>query len=277
MSLHDRLNPAAGIAEVYDRPAMAMQALARRLFIFDGFVLFLGRLSDTSPHAHYALQVALGLGAPFSLTSAHATREYEAALVPSNVEHQLSVPSEGVALLYIDPTTREGDVITAQLPSREVHSVDADLADVTAHARGMFVHGATPRAADDLRVAVLGCLLPGSLSSTAIDARVHRAVELLGTSDADEWDTTRLAKEVALSPDRLRHLFRDQVGIPIRSYKLWSRLRRAAALLATGTSVTEIAHASGFADSAHLSRTFRQMFGVAPSELLSSSAITKVD
>ena len=34
-----------------------------------------------------------------------------------------------------------------------------------------------------------------------------------------------------------------------------------------GSSLTEAAHEAGFADSAHLSRTFRATFGIAPSFL----------
>ena len=38
-----------------------------------------------------------------------------------------------------------------------------------------------------------------------------------------------------------------------------------------GANLTEAAHLAGFADSAHLSRTFRAMFGVAPSLLFKPS------
>ena len=37
--------------------------------------------------------------------------------------------------------------------------------------------------------------------------------------------------------------------------------------MADGASLTEAAHEAGFADSAHFSRTFRRMFGLAPSSL----------
>jgi len=60
-------------------------------------------------------------------------------------------------------------------------------------------------------------------------------------------DLTRIAH---LSESRLQHLFRDQVGVPIRRYLLWHRYLTALSLLADGASVTRAAHAAGFADSA---------------------------
>ena len=56
--------------------------------------------------------------------------------------------------------------------------------------------------------------------------------------------------------------------MPFRTYVLWLRLESALDSLAARSSVTQAAHAAGFADAAHLSRTFHRMFGVAPSEAL---------
>ena len=72
---------------------------------------------------------------------------------------------------------------------------------------------------------------------------------------------------VGLSPGRTRHLFVQQTGLPFRTYLLWLRLNRAVELYAGGASLTEAAHAAGFSDSAHLSRTFHRMFGIAAASL----------
>jgi AraC-like DNA-binding protein len=48
---------------------------------------------------------------------------------------------------------------------------------------------------------------------------------------------------------------------------LWRRLLLAVQRLEGGDSVTAAAHAAGFADAAHLSRSFRKVIGAAPSEL----------
>jgi len=71
-----------------------------------------------------------------------------------------------------------------------------------------------------------------------------------------------------ISPSRLTHLFTDEVGIPFRSYVLWLRLRRVAEMVADGSNLTEAAISSGFSDSSHLSRVFKDNFGLAPSALL---------
>jgi AraC family transcriptional regulator len=76
-----------------------------------------------------------------------------------------------------------------------------------------------------------------------------------------------IADAVFLSPDRFRHLFIEETGIRFRPYVLWLRIELALAAYAAGKSLTEASHAGGFADSAHFSRTFRRMFGIAPASL----------
>ena len=71
----------------------------------------------------------------------------------------------------------------------------------------------------------------------------------------------------AFVTERLQHLFRDQVGVPIRRYLLWHRYLTALSLLADGASVTRAAHAAGFADSAHLTRTAVRMNGFTPTKM----------
>ncbi|TQM26278.1 AraC-like DNA-binding protein [Nocardia bhagyanarayanae] len=75
-----------------------------------------------------------------------------------------------------------------------------------------------------------------------------------------------LARAVHLSESRLAHVFSAELGLPFRPYLRWLRVQRAAELLAAGHSLTDVAHGAGFADSAHLTRVCRAMFGAPPSE-----------
>ena len=103
------------------------------------------------------------------------------------------------------------------------------------------------------------------------DPRVGRAAALL--VDEPHLTASELATRVGLSPTRLTHLFTERVGAAPRQYRTWGALRRAVGLMAKGLSLTETAHAAGFADSAHLSRCFSQMLGMPPSTIARSCTI----
>jgi AraC-like DNA-binding protein len=72
------------------------------------------------------------------------------------------------------------------------------------------------------------------------------------------------------------HLFKEQVGVPLRRYLLWHRILAAVDRATQGETLTEAAHASGLADSAHLSRAFREIFGLSPSRVLKNSSFIQV-
>jgi AraC-like DNA-binding protein len=104
----------------------------------------------------------------------------------------------------------------------------------------------------------------------SIDHRVKRVLRDLPNrlAEADAVSLDAVAASVGLSPSRFLHLFTTSVGVPLRPYVLWLRLQCGARELARGTSVTEAAHAAGFSDAAHFTRTFRRMIGAAPRQVL---------
>jgi AraC-like DNA-binding protein len=101
-----------------------------------------------------------------------------------------------------------------------------------------------------------------------LDQRVTEAVQLIHGAAEKRLTASEIADKVCLSESRLVHLFSAQIGIPLRRYMLWSRLIDAVQEILHGSSFTAAAHMSGFSDSAHLSRTFRRMFGLTLSNLV---------
>jgi AraC-like DNA-binding protein len=98
-----------------------------------------------------------------------------------------------------------------------------------------------------------------------LDPRVAAAVRALRSARVAYPASCDLARTLGLSASRFRHLFDEQIGMSFRRYTLWLRLNAALDEVLEGASLTTAAHAAGFADSAHLSRTFRRMFGIVPS------------
>ena len=95
-----------------------------------------------------------------------------------------------------------------------------------------------------------------------------RVIEAIRKSDELRMSIEEAADLANLSPSRFAHLFKQQVGLPFRRYMLWRKLARAMVMIGREQTIASAAHAADFADAAHLTRTFYQMFGMAPSILM---------
>lgn len=109
--------------------------------------------------------------------------------------------------------------------------------------------------------------LSGAANAAPTDVRVQRMIAWAEERLGGTIELADAAGAVGLSKGRARHVFVEQTGLPFRAFLLWRRLNLALKHYAEGSALTEAAYAAGFSDSAHLSRTFRRMFGVAAAEL----------
>ncbi|WP_434426089.1 helix-turn-helix domain-containing protein [Nannocystis pusilla] len=76
---------------------------------------------------------------------------------------------------------------------------------------------------------------------------------------------TELARRLGMERTQALRRFKAATGLTFRAFKLWSGLQHAARQIEAGVLVRTAAMDAGFADTAHLSRSFRAMFGLSPS------------
>lgn len=99
-------------------------------------------------------------------------------------------------------------------------------------------------------------------------------LDVMRYMEANAHETIRmpkLARRAGMSQSSFFTKFREATGTTPLLYLKSLRLTRARALLQLhSASVTEVAHAVGYASSAQFSRDFRRSFGAAPSSLLTS-------
>jgi AraC-like DNA-binding protein len=93
---------------------------------------------------------------------------------------------------------------------------------------------------------------------------VRRAREFMADHFARRIRLAEIAERCAVSPFRLIRAFGTSIGIPPHAYLTQLRVSRAQAMLKAGTLVARVAYRCGFADQAHLTRTFRRIIGVTP-------------
>lgn len=107
----------------------------------------------------------------------------------------------------------------------------------------------------------------GTPAPRPADDLVDDAMRAVRRTLPDTVRLTDIASSIGSSSSRLTHRFTTAAGIPFSRWVLWERIQLAGRAVADGANLTAAAHAAGFADSAHLHRTFRRMFGVAPSDV----------
>ena len=101
-------------------------------------------------------------------------------------------------------------------------------------------------------------------------------VKIIYNSSSTEISIDQIAEQINLSVSRLRHLFKQEMGISIQRYILWYKLCCAGVLASGDTSVADAATDAGFVDMAHFSRTHRSMFGLSWSQLMKNDQLTVV-
>jgi AraC-like DNA-binding protein len=100
---------------------------------------------------------------------------------------------------------------------------------------------------------------------------VARAKELLASQLAEPPSLEQLAAAVNLSPFHFARVFRRATGLPPHAWLKQRRLEQARALLRSGRTPLSVAMQLGFADQSHLTRQFKQAYGVGPAEYRNAS------
>jgi AraC family transcriptional regulator len=240
-----------------------------RLFLWEGIGLYLGPTFRTEIHAHHAAQIVITLTGTLRLRTGHSApwRRVRAIVIPPDSPHQIDGEGRVVSLLFLDPEAVETRSLMQQQKDGVRTIPEPTLRHLLPPLRRCWQEQWDGQVVEELCRSLTQRLTAQKTPPPALDPRISQVVELLRASSDRRISVAQAATAVALSPSRVAHLFRAHTGLAIRRYVLWLRLADAAQKMTSGVSLTVAAHAAGFADSAHLSRTFRRMFGLMPSLL----------
>ena len=154
------------------------------------------------------------------------------------------------------PLLTEHDVV--QLPVNRLSSILPEFAIGRAHAL-------KESEVLELRQRLVYTITGKRCSPPDYDPRVESALQIIHQLPLEEVKLNGLAKAVHLSPDRFRHLFKQNVGCTYSHYARTSAVWKALMHWSKGKRLTEIAHEVGFHDYSHFNHAFQEMFGFNPS------------
>lgn len=239
-------------------------------YLWDGGFFALGRSEGViPPHAHHAIQIVLAVEGTVGIRGKRGDWQMGGGVaVRPDVIHSYNGNGAVGGMLFVDPESLEGAWLRSSLreeitllPSSRLHSCTGELRRFLDQPLESLEIGAL------IKHCVHG-VCTGAPPSRRLDARVTLVLEAIRAADDLRMSIEDAAAMAFLSPSRFAHLFKQQVGLPFRRYMLWRKLARAVLAIGRERTIATAAHAADFADAAHLTRTFYQMFGIPPSVMM---------
>jgi AraC family transcriptional regulator len=242
-----------------------------RALLWRGGVFHLHSMRDApiqhDLHAHFAMQLTVGLHETVSLRREPDEPERFAAgwLIGSGQRHLMECRGATIVIL-IDPLSPVGPRLSARLHGMDRAPLsEAECEMVLARFERGREGGWDPQSVRAAVGEIVDLLAPDVVAADPIDPRVRSAIESLRLESDENISLADLAARAGVSESRFAHLFRRDVGLPMRQYRLALRMEEAFTRISLGLSLTEAAHAAGFSDSAQFCRICRRMFGSVPS------------
>ncbi|NOU52665.1 AraC family transcriptional regulator [Pseudoalteromonas sp. JBTF-M23] len=227
----------------------------KTLFLEPGLFAIRTQVLDTQMHQHALIQLTLPDQQSSLAVVNQAPVHNMISLLKANIPHQLTMQQGWVIL--IEPSSQLGiqasnllannDVVTWPLNAQDNNS--NNLTDLLARVKLTYTTNT-------------------ELYDAHLDPRITALLKQLNRCfnqdclKPEHWLAKDIAQSLGLSKSRFLHVFKDNMQLPWRPYLLWRRLMCAIQSLSRGETATQAAYIAGFADSAHLSRTFKKQFGI---------------
>jgi len=217
-------------------------------------------------------------GRPFGIQTEQQTVSGRAVLVAPQVKRLIKAEGRRFAALHVEPSHPLYRSLTVNGSEQSLSKLSyAQFLQFVPELNACHRQSVSVDDAEGLFAVVLDALADTLEQPAARDDRIERVLDWLQTQSPLDYEFDEVTAQAGLSAGRLSHLFTGEVGLSLRSFLLWRKTKEALGLMNTDMNLTDIAHASGFSDSAHFSRTFSNTLGVLPSMLRDDRCVQVVN
>lgn len=209
--------------------------------------VFSVNVDHLAPHWNQAPCVIAGRRGSISVISGGEQVTADVLFIRPGTEHSVICAGGGLNAMYLDGLVWPDDMPCAQ-------QLEGRLADIAVDA--LFQR---PGAQTELRQRL-------AFAVTPVPHELGLAIESIMAEPMARLSQLELARRLQTERTNALRLFKRVTGLTFRRFKQWSALQHAARQINAGELVRNAAFDAGFADTAHLTRTFRMCFGLTPSE-----------
>jgi len=219
------------------------------------------------PTRRPSIRVMLSLRAPFDIEFPNGSWLKTSAVMMSAEaqRRQIIAKDAGFALLDLAISTPEYATLASLMTGRSVLPLERGAFEALKPQLELAGAGTiAPEQVRTLRREVVHAIAGVYPEEAHYDPRVETALRVIQQRRLEDVTLKTIAEAVYLSPDRLRHLFREQVGCTVSNYARTAAVWKALSARSVGKQLTELAHEAGFYDYSHFNHVFQEMFGFCP-------------
>ena len=218
------------------------------------------------PHSHLAVHFIAGLDGPVHCVVSGDSFDADAVFISSDVVHTAYAEKGDMLVFLFDTAGSIAEEAQKQyLCGRPYFCGDKETVEKL---REIWKNN-PPAQADSLITQLLGL---DTVGNTLRDERISQVLEYLRSLDEVPEDiTAQLCAKVCLSPSRLSHLFKENVGISLHRYLAMDKMRKGYIHFQKYGNITEASMRAGFDSPSHFAATCKRMFGISFSEFVKGS------
>ena len=229
---------------------------------------------DAEEHSHYPIQLFLSMDEPLKTTSAGKEVCAHCIAVGQTVPHAFSSQNRAHISAIIEAASDFSRSLNERIDGAFAVFESAGLSALQSKAKELIAASSKEYWQAFMRDFKL--YLGIEPREQPLDERITELLSLLKQCDCYDHTIAAFAKQVSLSSSRLSHLFREQIGVPLKSYIVLHQTEKAFAALLGGASITDAAMLAGFDSPSHFAATVKKLMGQPASKATKDSEFLKV-
>lgn len=200
---------------------------------------------EADTHSHCMLQMFLGIEENIEIIVNEKLVKCNCIAVDKNISHSFSARKKVYYSAIIEPTSIYAEQLTSKMSDFGYWIYDNDGLEKLRQQGTFLIYNSSKE--QYLRfMEMLNNYLNIPITLKNYDDRITELLNLLRTCNCDNHTISSFADKVSLSASRLSHLFKEQIGIPLKSYILFHQMECAFRELLSGKNVTEASMIAGF-------------------------------
>jgi len=230
--------------------------------------IFIGKDIKFDFHKHHFISVLLTFENPFELAiKGNKPKLYNAITIQKDINYRLSCGKDNyLVFVHIDPYSENG--LRLSQKKDEIQQYDlAVFSEIIKEIKIWFESSESNEKITEYLIDKVSAIAASkNPEKMQINERIKQSLQLIRHSDQEKISIKQIASLVDISPSHFARLFKKDTGITFRKFVLHYKLIKSLNAMHKNKNLTEAAFFGGFSDQAHFSRTFKNAFGIKPSD-----------